>query len=391
VVPWGRGAWCWFQDPRAIEVSHPQPASFAGWVDWRGQVTIGEYDPVAGTVDTQVIGQERVDDHGSPSILAEPDGRLTVFWSGHDGPRLNYRTSRQPESIGTWGPVRHIQSRIPGNRGFTYPNPVLLTGEQDKVYLFWRGGDWSADFATRTPSGRWGRARRLISVPGQRPYVKVDSNGTDTIALAFTDGHPRERTTSIYYAAYRHGVLWNAEGRRIARMSRTPVSPRRADRVYNGGATGVSGWVWDVALDRRRRPVIVYATFPSATRHLYWYAHYNGRRWMSHFLTAGGPTISPGTIETEYSAGLALDHSNPSAVYLSRKVGRRFQIQRWRTEDGGAHWRHVTVVRTPGADDVRPLVPRTVGGGHRTAIKLLWLHGHYGSYTHYRTTVEFLR
>jgi len=45
-------------------------------------------------------------------------------------------------------------------------------------------------------------ARELIRVPGQRPYVKVADNGSDAIALAFTDGHPRNVLSSIYYATF---------------------------------------------------------------------------------------------------------------------------------------------------------------------------------------------
>ncbi len=39
----------------------------------------------------------------------------------------------------------------------------------------------------------WAPARTLVTVPGQRPYVKVAGNGVDTIHFAFTQGHPRER------------------------------------------------------------------------------------------------------------------------------------------------------------------------------------------------------
>ena len=106
------------------------------------------------------------------------------------------------------------------------------------------------------------------------------------------------------------------------------------------------------------------------------------------FLTYGGPTISPGTIEYEYSGGLALDHHDPSVVYLSRKVNGWFEIERWRTYDGGAHWRHVTIIRTPGADDVRPVLARGSNGG---PMSLLWLSGHYGTYSDYRTSVAFGR
>ncbi len=160
---------------------------------------------------------------------------------------MNYRTTLRPEDISDWGPVERVRSRVPGKLGFTYPNPVLLPAEDNTLFLFWRGANWSADYATRSVTGQWSPAHELIRVPHQRPYLKVDGNGSDTIALAFTNGHPRNLLTSIYYAAYRGGWLWTAGGRRIARMGHGPISPSQADLVYNGPATGIASWVWDVA------------------------------------------------------------------------------------------------------------------------------------------------
>lgn len=388
MVVWAHGSWCWFGDPRAVDVGGSRDETFVGWIGWHGQITVGEYVARTGALSAHVIGRQAVDDHGDPSILVEPDGRLTVFWSGHNAPRMDYRTTLRPYDITRWGPIHHVRSQLTGPKGFTYPNPVILSGERDKLYLFWRGADWSQDFATRTIDGQWSPARRLIAVPHERPYVKAASNGTNTIALAFTNGHPRGVVTNIYYAEYRGGSLWTAGGRRIASVADGPISPQQADLVYDAEETGVRSWVWDVALDSAERPVIVYATFPSPSRHVYWYATWGGRRWISHRMAVGGPTISPHTIEKQYSGGLALDHANPSIVYLSRKVGRRFEIERWTTSDGGYHWRYSTVVRTRASDNVRPVVPR---GSPDGPIDVLWLHGQYNGYRDYRTSIAFLK
>jgi hypothetical protein len=301
---------------------------------------------------------------------------------------MDYRSTLRPEDISAWGPVQHVPSRLRGSLGFTYPNPMLVPREDNRLYLFWRGADWSADYATRALDGSWSRAREVIRVGGgERPYLKVDGNGSGQIALAFTDGHPRNVITSVYYARYSAGSLWTAGGRWIGRIAGGPIAPRRADVVYDGHATGTPSWVWDVAFDSQGRPVILYATFPSPRDHVYWYAHWNGVAWVSHFITLAGGTISPGTIEFEYSGGMTLDHSNPSIVYLSRQVGRGFDIERWTTSDGGATWRHRTVVPAGGTDNVRPVVPRGSDGG---PMSLLWLRGDYRGYTDYRTSVDYL-
>jgi hypothetical protein len=361
--------------------------TYTGWVDWSGDIVVGAFDPRLGSLGDEVIGHAYHDDHSDPSLLIEPDGRLTAFWSGHNGAQLFYRTTLHPGDIHSWSPAAQVRQDIAGRYGFTYPNPVLLPAEHDQLYLFFRGADWSVDFARRTPAGVWSRSHVAIRAPGQRPYVKVADDGRGTIALAFTDGHPRNTRSSIYYAAYRNGSLWTAGGRRIGRLGAPPIAPGRAQLVYDAHTSGVPAWVWDVAFGLRGRPVIVYATFPRHGGAVYWYAVYNGRRWVSHRLTDGGGSISPGTIEYEYAGGIALDHSDPSVLYASVQVRGGWEIQRWTTPDGGVHWTHATVVGADSTDNVRPVVPRGYDGG---PIGLLWLRGPYLGYTTYRTSIAFM-
>jgi hypothetical protein len=382
------GAWSWFGDPRAVHVGGEWGKTFVGWIDWTGDVTIGAYDPRLGLVSERGVAHIFHDDHSDPSLLVESDQRLTVFWSGHNGAQLDYRTTVRPGDITAWTSVAQIRQGIRGTDGFTYPNPVLLPAERDRLYLFWRGADWSADVATREPDGAWEPARELIRAPGQRPYVKVADNGSDAIALAFTEGHPRNVLSSIYYATYRSGSLWTAAGRWITRLTSAPIAPAQAQVVYDARAAKVPAWVWDVAFGRDGRPVIVYATFPSHADSVYWYATFDGKRWVSHRLTDAGGSISPRTIEYEYSGGITLDHSDPRVLYLSREVTGGWEIQRWSTTDGGGRWTRRTVVPSGGTQNVRPVVPR----GYRSGpMGLLWLRGDYRSYTTYRTTIAFLK
>lgn len=385
ITVWAHGGWSWFGDPRAVYVQGQQDATFVGWIGWNGDVTIGEYDPDFGPLTSRVVGHEYHDDHSVPSILVEPNDTLTVFWSGHNGKRMDYRTTLQPENITSWGPVNYVQATIKGINGFTYPNPMILSGEQDTTYLFWRGANYSQVYETRTAAGAWSPAHELIVQPGQRPYVKYDTNGTNTIAIAFTQANPANAVTNIYYAQYRDGWLRHASGRPIKRMGAGAINPNQADIVYDAKKSHARAWVWDVALGTTGHPVIVYATFPTNANHAYWYAEWSGRRWVSHFLTYAGGSISPGTIEAQYSGGIALDHSDPSIVFLSRKVKGGWDLERWVTSDGGARWTHTVVVPADGLQNVRPVVPR--GGG---PIQVLWLRGDYRTYTTYRTSIAFL-
>jgi hypothetical protein len=236
-----------------------------------------------------------------------------------------------------------LATNTPGNLGYTYPNPAQLRGEASRIHLFWRGGDWEPAFSTSPDGLSWTAARRLIRVAGQRPYVKVAGDHEQRIHVAFTDGHPRNTPTSIYYARYRNGAWSLADGRHICTVDQLPFTPRQADVVYDVTQHHFRAWVHDVAFDAAGQPLIVFAIFRSATDHRYHYARWTGNAWEDHFVTLAGGFIDEDGGEVQYSGGITFDHEDPSVVYLSREVDGQWEIERWRTGDAGSSWAHTAI------------------------------------------------
>ena len=323
-----------------------------------------------------------IDDHINPSLLMLPGGRLMAFLSNHNGQRLYYRIATDPESIIRWGKLRRIRTNSRGGRGFTYPNPVL-SGKQ--LYLFWRGGNWQPTYSRILRGGRWARARTLVrGGAGQRPYSKYAPARGGGVLMAFNPAHPREGGSSLYFAKLKNGSLVRASGRRIAGPSKLPIRAGRATLIHSQARTGLASWVQDVAATRSGRPVIVYSVYPSQQHHQYRYARWNGRRWRRHIIVrdAGG-TIST-SFEGHYSGGITLDHRNPSIVYLSRKVGRVFEVEVWRTRNGGRTWSRRAITSRSPTDNVRPVAPRGLEAGESEVI---WMRGNYGRYRTFHTTI----
>jgi len=380
------GAWCWFGDPRAVHYVGAKDRTYTGWVAPDGSIQVASYDHRTGQrVITTLKARLQIDDHDNPSILVRPDGHLLVFWSTHAGPTMWYRRSARPEDITSWEPEQTIPTNTAGSFGYTYPNPQQLSAEGNRLYLFWRGGNFNPSFSTMDAgSSAWSAARTLIYNPGQRPYIKYAGNGRDTIAMAFTDGHPRNVNNSIYYAAYRDGALRRADGSVIRSMADLPIAPSDGEKVYDPAVSG-KAWVHDVALDAADRPVIVYATFPTDTDHRYRYARWNGTQWVDRELTPAGGSMSVDPSEPNYSGGITLDHEDPSTVYLSRQVNGVFQVEVWTTPDEGATWS--TRVLTPGQarGNYRPISPRGQSGDD---LDVVWMHGDYPSFTGFQTGLD---
>jgi len=145
-----------------------------------------------------------------------------------------------------------------------------------------------------------------------------------------------------------------------------------------------------MALERSGSPVIVYAVFQAPDDHRYRYARWNGAAWEDHEITAAGPwfpTAQEASLQftTFYSGGIALDHEDPSVVYLSRKSGGVFEIEKWSTGDGGLTWTSEPVTAGSAQNNVRPCVPR----GHLPGgPEVLWMNGDYVTWTEYRTSLR---
>ena len=399
------GTWCWFSNPRAVS---RDGKTYAGWVTQDGSIQAAELNHASGRVTTvNLHKQYQRDDHDNPSFLFLPDGRLMAFYSQHNvgkfAPAIHSRTTVRAGDFAEWMPevALPIQDDSGGKSGISYCNPHLLSDEKNTLYLFYRGKTWKPTVSKSADGGKtWTPAQVVFSraglPPGNRPYAQYASNGKDRIHLLFTDGHARnEARNSVYYACYRSGAFYKADGTRICGVDELPIRPEQADCIYDATKTGVRAWVWDLAFDKNDSPVVAYTRLPAETDHRYHYARWDGKQWQDTELCAGGkwfPQTPPGKKEGEphYSSGLSLDHSDPSVVYLSRPVNGVREIERWATADNGKSWKSEAVTANSKFDNVRPIVVRNHASDGPT---VLWmnLNGFYVNYLNYHTAIKMDR
>ncbi len=388
------GAWCWFADPRAIYHAGQHPRTYAGWVNSQGDVVVGAYDHRSKEVQTAILHRQlERDDHASPSLLILPDGRLQAFYAKHFDEVMRTRVTLRPEDISQWTPEQALDLNNPAERkeGFPnavcYSNPLLLAN--GRLVLLWRGTNFKPCLAVSPDGGAtFERGRMLFEAPGagadNRPYLKAACRDGRTIHLAFTAGHPRrEPRNSVYYCNFDGRTFRGADGRVIGTLEDLPLDPAKCDVVHDGPAEGVRAWVWDVAADAAGRPVVAYTRLPEETRHVYYYGHWTGSRWATHPVVDAGPWF-PETRgdrrepEPHYSGGIALDHADPTRVYLARPQLGVFEIERWSLgQDGG--WTHRPVTSGSEFDNVRPVAVRNAPDG---GPQVLWMSIDRG-YTHY--------
>jgi hypothetical protein len=385
------GAWCWFQDERALVYDGKLTA---GSITRSGDVQVTTWNFETGLIGIKTLRPAlQADDHNVPGLLLRQDGRLMAFYTAHGNlRRMFYRVSARPRDAAEWEPEESFDAGV--TDGFTYANPFQLASEGGRLYFFWRGKDWNPTWSSSRDNGKtWTPgANHIYYKKGERPYVKYASNGADTIHFVFTDGHPnRDYRNSLYHAYYRKGGLYRSDGTLIRKLAQGPVEPREATRVYDGTnpETG-EAWVWDIHLDRFGNPVVVYSSHPSPMDHRYRYARWNGKTWEDRQIAYAGKRLYER--EGYYSGGICLDPDDLNTVYLSSGVrigdgkpnpSGRYEIYRGVTGDRGRTWTWQALTVDSTRDNLRPIVP----AGHPGKTFVLWYRGTYHTYTRYETEV----
>ena len=381
------GAWCWFSDPRAIYVDDKM---FGGFVDKEGSIWAFCYDPsTCQSKQYKLFNKLDYDDHANPSIMALSDQRLVLFFSAHGGTKnspIYYAVSKYPSDISSWEEVQEINPEMEGSLGVCYTNPVMLSDENNRVYLFFRGRDfkptciYTDDLKTRSQPINLVRNDPGYG-QGGRPYTKITTNHKDKIFFAFTDAHPRDRATnSIYFMMYKNGKICKADGTVVSETLGS-IIPSQVDKVYDATRTFDKAWIWDIAFDESEKPILVYARFSDRdNKHSYWYARWNGIKWENHKITDAGQWFQrteyvkeKPEYECNYSGGVYLDHENPNILYTSRPINDRFEIEKWTFTGGKQKWITEAITYQSEKDNVRPFVVRNHRGSQPS---VLWMYNY---------------
>lgn len=396
-------AWCWFSDPRAVYHKGNYEKIYYGYINSKGDVKVKSYDLQKGEEEEFNLHPElQIDDHNVPTFLFLPDGKLLAFYNHHNG-NIFMRKSKYAESVRDWEEEVIILEKDTESR-YCYTNPIMLSEESNRIYLFGRNivrskpavysdtriySIYSDDYGET-----WSDEINLFDNQGRNTpqYVKYASDNKSRIDFLFTDGHPKQDASiSVYHMYYEKGEFKQTDGEKICNYEEAPVVIKNTDKVYDADKNGARGWIWDIALDRKNHPVVTYARYPSEMEHQYYYARWNGKEWKDTKVADAGNYITivkPGKklLEAHYSGGIVLDHNNPEVVFLSRKIEDRFELEKRIIGKKGKQQTY-PLTRSSQKDNLRPYV---IHGKQKGSPILMWMHGFYYHYTDYDTDLKMM-
>ncbi len=409
------GAWCWYQDERAVVDTVTGRLIIGSIANNRGVGGTGrdgDVDVVFFDFQTRLSQRSLLakgnsnfsgsDDHNAPAFLIRPDGKYLVFYAGHNN---NYSSYYRKYSAGVWGPqqVFDWSRQRPGGVNFqtTYSNLFYLSAE-GRTYNFSRGNNRSPNIMISTDMGdTWSYGGQLTmnaNVGYVNGYLKYWSNGVDRIDFVCTDYHPRDYPTSLYHGYIKNGKTYKSDGTLVDNNILdtlnipTPVDFTRvfADSTIVHGDTMRRCWNIDV----QRYDDGTIATLVSARannnvggsssainpNHDFLYCRYDSSKWTYTYLGKAGLKLYAS--EQDYTGLGALCPNDPNTIYISTPYDPRdntnlgvHEIFKGATADHGATWAWTPITRNSVRDNFRPIVP----AWDKNNTALLWLRGTYSS------------
>jgi hypothetical protein len=380
--------WSYFGDPRAVAYRN---WVYTGCIGTDGKVKLDEFNVVSGKrrLLTLFSGLE-VDDHNNPSLVFFRN-KLYAFASPHSGyvypynrrSSMRYRISQRDYGLGSaWGPARTVPLEAGCGLGYTYPNPVV---SGNRLYLFMRGPCWYPYFTSTKDGERWTRPRTLVLGPPSsgknvRPYAKYDAAPDGSILMTFSDGHPGSYRNNLYYARYKSGRFYKANGTLIGTAGDLPFRLSQLDLVQKYARSKGRPWPMDIAWGSEGVPSIVYSSRVGYDD-VFRYARWNGTRWETRQISPAG-----GSLFGYRNGGITFNHADPRWVVLTRLIDGQQEVEVRYTADQGRTWQLFQLTRNSSVLNFRPVFPRGIVDPSRLVV--VYVSGTASSFRSYRTVVK---
>ena len=211
-----------------------------------------------------------------PRVLAPPGLRVLRAALGPLLPARPPQRDALPRLAATvrpqqgFGPERHVPPTRPGGLGYTYPNPMPT---RDKLWLFWRGGNWEPSFSYTRDGVHWVKARTLVRGPAaSAPVREICGRGRRVDPRG-----PLRRPSDVVpheplLPALQGGALLPRR-RPARRLDARPSAAHSANSTASTATARTVGRAWphDIALDRAAHaPSRLYGTtrWPDGDRHV---------------------------------------------------------------------------------------------------------------------------
>ena len=403
------GAWCWYQDERAIIdvdkgkliLGSDASGQGVGGSGRNGDIEGIIYDLQTGLIEKTVFWSPGCDDHNTPAFLIRPDGKyITMYAEHYDRWNSRYRIY---DGSG-WSAEQHFDwTTIPGGTNYTiaYSNLYYLSDE-GIMYNFARANNRCPNFIYSTDLGEsWSFGGQLSTNNTNsynKGYYKYWSNGIDRIDFILTEEHPRDGLTSMYHGYIQDGKTHASDGTivddnvfdvnnlpsflefTLIFADSTIIDGNAMRKIWNADLIRYNDGTIAAILTSRINNAVNGNDNNINPDHAFIYCRYNGASWSYTYLGQAGKKMYGS--EADYTGLGALHPNDPNTIYISTHIDPRDDIDityreifKGVTHDNGASWTWSPVTQNSNQHNFRPIIP----SWDENNTALLWFRGTYNS------------
>ena len=235
------------------------------------------------------------------------------------GTSMSYRTSARPDDVTASEPARTLPANT--GRGGHVPGPGAPGARGDHVPVLARRELQPDVSASPTAADNWSAPDARLGGTDERPYMKVDSDGEDTIHLA--------SPTAIHESGRQHLL------RRLPRRQAVPGRRDAHRRPRHGDRPGRQPTPCPTpaarpgcTTSRSTRPARArVASFTATADHRYMYARWTGSAWVTHELTPRATSATTARASTTAAAHARPQDPN-AGLPLAAGRGQVYEIRR---------------------------------------------------------------
>jgi len=407
------GAWCWFQDERAIVIAdHPdEPVLMFTAISASDDVKAEQ-----GDLDLYWLGlqshqgdvvelHDRLDqdDHNVAALFQLKSGQTLAAYARHNRDKRTYARLSAAHDPAVWNEAEVFE----GEAKSTYNN--LLTagvGAAAKLHNFSRLQGWNPNFLTfNFEGGGLQYGGRLLNSEG-RPYLKYAASMDGTkIHVVATDQHPRDYDNSIYHGVMDGVALFDSTGKLLDQdlSDQDAVEPTALTVVFEGDADNVA-WMADVEVDENDQPVIAFSVQKDGRDkpkgsgghdHRYHLARLGTDGWQQREIAFAGERLYAG--EDDYTGLVAIDPEDVNHLVISTNADpvsgtplistadqkRHYEVFEGKSQDGGRTFSWSPLTKNSTVDNIRPIMPAWKSDQR----VVLWMRGSYSTYKDFDTQI----
>lgn len=381
------GCYTWWTNALTLRYVGEKDQTYMSYVSEEGALMISAYNHATGDIEHgQVAKFKLVDDHNSCGVQILPNGKILAVYSRHNADnKIRWKISKNAEDVTSFGEEQYVECE----KKVTYAQLHRISDEEYRI--LYRAMNCWGTMVYNWVEDSWSEEVLWLKEGGGQYYVWTQEDATKGRINIFMTSHPKTgNDQNVRYGYYdMNGKLYNMAGEQIGDLNvqQEKVSdPRIFDVIYQA-AEGEHTRLYDASFMGEKIGVMYGVGQSGEDTSKYYYAYYDedSKQWVNNFICDSGQWIVEGNM---YFGGVAFDKKDMQTIYVTRREGFFYRIERWKTNDYGATWEIEKVIEESterGVVFMRPMIPYNA----HDDIDVFYIKGYYPSYSKFNTDLIF--